>query len=266
MLFYAAKIIWFLVQPSSLFAICLILAAVLSGTRWSWPARRLLIGGTVAYTVCGLAPVSDALLLPLENRFVRPDLDRGDPIKGVIILGGVLDPKFDPLRELAGLTGTAERITEAVALARRFPQSRVVFTGGRWALFRNGLPESFAIGRLLEAMGVAKERIELESSSRNTYENALYTKRLLNPGAHERWLLITSAWHMPRAMGCFRKVGFPVEAWPVDYRTPSLREIGFDESIPRGLRQTDIAAKEYVGLVTYYLAGRTDALLPGPEF
>jgi uncharacterized SAM-binding protein YcdF (DUF218 family) len=70
---------------------------------------------------------------------------------------------------------------------------------------------------------------------------------------------------MPRAMGCFRKAGFPVEAWPVDYRT-SLREIGLHESIPRGLRQTDIAAKEYVGLVTYYLAGRTDALLPGPEF
>src|SRR5262249_55447774 len=153
-------------------------------------AWRLLIAVLLALIVCGLTPFGDALLLPLENRFARADLDHGEPITGLIILGGMQDPDFDPARELAGLTDSAERITEAVAVARRFPQARVVFTGGRSDLLRTELPESFAMGRLLEAMGVAKERIELESRSRNTYENALYTKRLVNPGVHERWLLI----------------------------------------------------------------------------
>jgi uncharacterized SAM-binding protein YcdF (DUF218 family) len=90
-------------------------------------------------------------------------------------------------------------------------------------------------------LGVAKDRITLVSRSRDTYENALFAKRLIIPSVQERWLLITSAWHMPRAMGCFRNVGFPVEPWPVDYRTSGRVELYFHDSISKGLRQTDIA-------------------------
>jgi uncharacterized SAM-binding protein YcdF (DUF218 family) len=260
MFYHAAKLIWFLVQPSSLLAISLILAAALWGTKWSRLGWRLLIFGLVGYIVCGLAPVSDALLLPLENRFGRPQLDPGKPIAGVIILGGVEQRPFKPPRELAGLIDTAERITEAVALARRFPEGRIVFAGDT--------DETASIGLLFEALGVPKERITLVSRSRDTYENALFAKRVINPSvnpsARERWLLITSAWHMPRAVGCFRKVGFPVEPWPVDYRTSGRVEARFHDSIPKGLRQTDIAVREYAGLVAYFLTGRTDALLPAP--
>jgi len=253
MFYHAAKIIWFLIQPSSLFAITLMLAATLWGTRVGF---RLLVGGLLALIVFGLAPISDALLLPLENRFGRADLDRGTSITGVVVLGGVKQRPFKPPRELAGLIDTAERITEAIALARRFPEARIVFAGDT--------DETSTIGRLFEALGIPKDRITLASRSRDTYENALIAKRLVNPGAHERWLLITSAWHMPRAMGCFRKVGFPVEPWPVDYRTSGRIEAHLHDSIPKGLRQTDIAAKEYVGLAAYFLTGRTNALLPGP--
>jgi len=129
MFYDAAKLIWSLVQPSSLFAISLIWAAALWGTRWSRLGWRLLIIGLVAFIVCGLAPISDALLLPLENRFGRPQLDAGKPITGLIILGGVEQRPFKPPRELVGLIDTAERITEAVALARRFHEARIVFAG-----------------------------------------------------------------------------------------------------------------------------------------
>ena len=120
------------------------------------------------------------------------------------------------------------------------------------------------MARLLEALGVAKERITLESRSRDTYENAVFTKRLVNPGAGERWLLITTAWHMPRAMGCFRQAGFAVEPWPVDYRTSGRVELWLNTGIPEGLRQMDFIMREYAGLAMYYLTGRTGALLPGP--
>jgi uncharacterized SAM-binding protein YcdF (DUF218 family) len=257
MFYHTAKLIWFLVQPSSLIAIFLALAAALWGTKWSRFGRRLLIGGLVAYGVCGLAPVSDALLLPLENRFGRTQLDLGRPIAGLIVLGGVEQRPMNPPRELAGLTDTAARITEAVALARRFPEVQIVFTGDT--------NEIAKIGLLFEALGVPKDRVTLVSHSRDTYENALFAKRRINPSGQARWLLITSAWHMPRAVGCFRKVGFPVEPWPVDYRTSGRIEWHFYESISKGLRQTDIALREYVGLVAYFLTGRTYALLPGPE-
>jgi uncharacterized SAM-binding protein YcdF (DUF218 family) len=257
MFYHAAKIIWFLVQPSSLIAISLALAAALWGTKWSTFGRRLLIGGLVAYVVCGLAPVSDALLLPLENRFGRTPLDLSRPVAGLIVLGGVEQRPMDPPRELAGLIDTAERITEAVALARRFPEAQNVFT--------SDTDETSNIGRLFEALGVPKDRITLVSHSRDTYENALFAKRRINPSAQARWLLITSAWHMPRAVGCFRQVGFPVEPWPVDYRTSVRVEWHIYDSISKGLRQTDIALREYVGLVAYFLTGRTHALLPEPE-
>jgi uncharacterized SAM-binding protein YcdF (DUF218 family) len=264
MFFYAAKLVWYLAQPSSLIAIALLLGAILSGTAWRRLGRRLLVGGLVALVVCGLTPLSEALILPLENRFPRPDLDRGGPIAGMIILGGAEDARATPPRELAGLNEAAERMTEAVALARRLPQARIVFTGGSAAMLTTELPESATMGRLLEALGVAPERTTLENRSRDTYENAAFTKRLLNPQPGQRWLLITSGWHMPRAVGCFRRVGFPVEAWPVDYRTSGRLSLWLNTGIPEGLRRMDFVMKEYVGLVVYYLHGRTSALFPGP--
>ncbi len=264
MFFYVAKIVWFLAQPSSAIAIALTLGAILANTAWHRLGRRLLIGGLAALLVCGLSPLSDALIVPLENRFPRPDLASGGPVTGIIILGGAEDARANPPRELAGLNEAAERLTEAVALARRFPDARLVFTGGSAALLTTEAPESATMARLLEALGVAKERTTLESRSRDTYENAVFTRRLVNPGPGERWLLITSGWHMPRAMGCFRQAGFPVEPWPVDYRTTGRVEIWFKTAIPEGLRQMDFVMREYAGLIMYYLTGRTDALLPGP--
>jgi uncharacterized SAM-binding protein YcdF (DUF218 family) len=264
MFFYAAKILWFFAQPSSAIAFALTLGTILVGTAWHRLGRWLLVGGLAALLVCGLTPLSELLILPLENRFPRPDLARGGPVTGVIILGGAEDARSDPPRELAGLNEAAERVTEAVVLARRFPDARVVFAGGSAAMLTTELPESVTMGRLLEALGVAKERTMLESRSRDTYENAVLTKRLIDPGPGQRWLLITSAWHMPRAMGCFRRAGFPVEPWPVDYRTSGRLEIWLNTGVPEGLRRMDFVMREYVGLVMYYLTGRTGALLPGP--
>lgn len=181
------------------------------------------------------------------------------------MLGGAEDGRAVDAQELAGLNEAAERYTEAVALARRLPMARLVFTGGSAAMLRNEAPEADTAARLFEALGVARERITLELKSRDTHENALFTARLLDPKPGERWLLVTSAWHMPRAMGCFRKAGFAVEAWPVDYRAPRRLDVThWNTSIPEGLRRIDFATREYIGLVMYYLAGRTNALLPGP--
>jgi uncharacterized SAM-binding protein YcdF (DUF218 family) len=166
---------------------------------------------------------------------------------------------------MAGLNEAAERFTEAVALARRLPGARVVFSGGSAAVFADEPPEAETAARLFAALGIAKDRITLESASRDTYENAMFTARLIKPAAGQRWLLVTSAWHMPRAMGCFRQAGVAVEAWPVDYRTaPHFQPLRFHTALTEGWRRIDFIAREYVGLVAYYLSGRTSALFPGP--
>jgi uncharacterized SAM-binding protein YcdF (DUF218 family) len=267
MFFILAKVLWFLLQPSTL-----MIGAVLAGTglsatkRWCRLGRGLAWGGGVALAICGIAPLGDALIQPLESRFQRPDLDRAGPsIAGIIVLGGGEDGQAIGAPQLAGLNEAAERYTEAVALARRLPGARVVFSGGSGRLLTVEEPEAAGAGRLFAALGVAEDRITLEGKSRNTHENAVLTAQIVKPQPHQRWLLVTSAWHMPRAMGCFRQAGFAVEAWPVDYRTPRPLDLTrVYGSVPEGLRRIDFVTREYVGLVGYYLTGRIEALLPGP--
>lgn len=264
MFFYLAKIVWILAQPSTLVAAALTAGTILIGTTWHRLARGLLLLGVLGLLIGGFLPLSELMLLPLENRFPRPELHQGDRIDGMIILGGAEDTRSNPPRELAALSEAGERFTEAVALARRFPNARLVFTGGSAALVATQAPEADTAGRLLEALGVAPDRVTLEARSRDTYENAAFTRALVSPKPGERWLLITSAWHMPRAMGCFRQAGFAVEAWPVDYRTSAGGLWRLNSSFTEGLRRIDFTVREYAGLVVYYMSGRSDALFPSP--
>ena len=119
--------------------------------------------------------------------------------------------------------------------------------------------------RLLESLGIPRARITLEDRSRNTVENAVLSKAIAQPKPGERWLLVTSAHHLPRAVGVFRKAGFPVEAYPVDWRTrgpeDALRPFA---SVGDGLRRSDTAVREWVGLAVYWLTGRSSELFPAP--
>jgi uncharacterized SAM-binding protein YcdF (DUF218 family) len=266
MFFVLAKVLWFLLQPSSLMVGAALAGAALAGTRWRRTARVLLWGAGAAVLICGLSPLSDMLTQPLENRFRRADLehDRAS-IAGIIVLGGAEDTRSTGRPELAGLSDAAERYIESIVLARRLPGARLVFAGGSGALMGAELPEAEMARRVFEALGVDPARLTLEPHSRDTYENAVFAARILNPRPDQRWLLVTSAAHMPRAIGCFRRAGFAVEAWPVDYRTPRrLSLMRLNASLPDGLARMDAVTREYVGLVAYYLAGRTSALFPGP--
>jgi uncharacterized SAM-binding protein YcdF (DUF218 family) len=156
-------------------------------------------------------------------------------------------------------------LTEAVALARRFPQARLVYTGGSNALSDSETTEAHDAGALLAALGVDPNRITLEDRSRNTDENARFTRDLVRPEPAQTWLLVTSAYHMPRSMGLFRKAGFNVVADPVDYHSEGgFRDWRFSNEVWRGLRLFEVAAHEWAGLAAYYASGRTDTLFPGP--
>jgi uncharacterized SAM-binding protein YcdF (DUF218 family) len=266
MFFVLAKVLWVLLQPSTLLVGAVLAGTALSVTTWCRLGRGLAWGGGIALAICGLVPLGDALIQPLELRFHRPDLDRvGPTIAGIIVLGGGEDGHAVGAPQLAGLNEAAERYTEAVALARRLPAARLVFSGGSGWLLTAEQPEAEGAGRLFAALGIAEDRITLEGQSRNTHENALLSAKVLKPAPDQRWLLVTSAWHMPRAMGTFRRAGFAVEPWPVDYRTPRpLDMMRAYSSIPEGLRRIDFVTREYIGLAAYYLTGRIDALLPGP--
>ncbi len=184
---------------------------------------------------------------------------------GIIVLGGALETIVSSARGEVALNEAAERMTATAELARRYPDARIVFSGGTGNLFYDDVTESSLAERLFVSFGIPKERLTLEDRSRDTDENGRFTKELVKPKPGERWLLVTSAHHMPRAVGVFRATGFPVEAFPVDYRTRGAIDIARPFSnVADGLRRSDTAMREWVGLAVYRLTGRTSALFPAP--
>jgi uncharacterized SAM-binding protein YcdF (DUF218 family) len=211
-----------------------------------------------------VAPVGAWLVAPLEDRFPPPPADLAAPY-GIIVLGGAIDPELGQARNQVILADSAARMTETVALSRRFPEARVVFTGGNGSLTRGDPPEARDAGKLLNALGVDPGRITLEDRSRNTQENAEFTRDLVRPEPSQSWLLVTSAYHMPRSMGLFRKAGFNVTAFPVDYRSfGGGGDWRLNHETSRGLRLFDLAVHEWTGLVAYRLSGKIDSFFPAP--
>ena len=181
------------------------------------------------------------------------------------MLGGGLDDVASAARGQTVFDEGGERLTEAVLLAKRYPQARIVYTGGSGSLTGGTSTEALQARNFMAAMGVAPDRVTIEDKSRNTDENARFTAAIVHPQPSQRWLIVTSAFHMPRAMGVFEKAGFHPIAYPVGFHT-----LG-GEGDPRvildpatNLPIFQFALHEWIGLAAYWASGRIDHLFPGP--
>jgi uncharacterized SAM-binding protein YcdF (DUF218 family) len=244
----------FFAIPSNLVILTGIVGFLLLPTRFARAGRGLAFASLIILAILGLSPIGNALIIALEDRFPPWDATRGAP-DGIIVLGGTIDA-WGPRNQ---------RLLVVPELLRRYPNARVLFSGGSGALIDDGDPEAKFAARLLDSFGIAPSRIILEDRSGNTLENAVFSKAIVEPKPGERWLLVTSAYHMPRAIGVFRKAGFPVEPYPVDWRTHRI-EAGppLFVTMRDGLWRTDTAVHEWVGLAVYWLTGRSSELFPAP--
>jgi uncharacterized SAM-binding protein YcdF (DUF218 family) len=264
MFFTLSKILGFFAIASNVIVFVGLCGALMAYSRFPRLGRLLMVWSLALFAIAGLSPVGNALIIPLEGRFPPWDLSRGAP-DGIIVLGGAVTPDVSAARNDAALNEAAERMTAVVELARRYPPARIVFSGGDASFGYEGGKESDVALVLFERMGLAPGRVVAEDKSRNTAENAVFTKHLAAPKPGERWLLVTSAYHMPRAIGVFRQAGFPVEAYPVDWRTRGPKDLLRPfPTVGDGLRRTDTALREWVGLVVYWLMGSSAELFPGP--
>ena len=262
LLFLASKLFWAVARPNTL---ALVLAV--AGALLLWRGRRFgrwpLALGLGWYVAVFSLPVAALLTLPLESRFARPASLPG-PVTGIVVLGGAVEGELTAAHGIPALNGAAERMTEAVALALRHPEARLVFTGGSPSVVPGRPSESDTARRLFADLGLPAARLTFEEQSRNTHENAVLTHRLIQPRPGETWLLVTSASHMPRAMGCFRAAGWQVLPWPVNYTTARDPGLWWHWPFPTRLNQAEWAMREWIGLLAYRLMGRTDALFPAP--
>jgi uncharacterized SAM-binding protein YcdF (DUF218 family) len=263
--FILSKTLGILLLPTNFFVILGLVGVILLVTRFAPLGRKLLIISALLLAICSFSPLGNLLLYPLESRFPPWDDARGAP-DGIVILGGPIDTDMSAAHHTPTTRYGADRLIAGAALAFRYPNARFVFTGGSGNLIPSDAKEADYASEIFTSLGIPKTRQILERLSRNTYENAEFTKALVEPKPDERWLLVTSAYHMPRSMGLFRKAGFNVEPYPVDWRVDSGAGLfRFTNFSLDGLTRTEIAVREYMGLLTYWLAGRIDTLFPGPN-
>jgi uncharacterized SAM-binding protein YcdF (DUF218 family) len=264
MFYHVSKIAWFLLEPSNLLVLLSLLGLALAGLRFQRLGRLLLAVSLSLLLVVGLSPAANWLILPLEMRF-PPPLLAGQRVDGVIVLGGAVQERQTMAHGPLALNDAGERVVAMADLARRFPDARVLFTGGAGVYSSAPLPEGEVLKLKISQLGLQPGRIIFETKSLNTYENAVFSKPLMQPMPGETWLLVTSAWHMPRSVGIFRQQGWNVVAYPVDFRTAGWQDAtrGFS-SVSEGLRRSEVAVREYIGLAIYWLSGRSSALFPGP--
>ncbi len=257
MFFYASKIIWFFLQPSALLLVIFVFGLFIYRRGRKKIAMRMIIAAVAIYAVAGVSPLANAIMLSLEQKYSQPELKEGERIEGIIILGGVIDSLVSGTRNEIALNEAAERLTEAAALAYRFPDARIVISGGDGALIYKSGDEATIAKAFFSRIGIDPARISLETDSKNTWQNAIFTKRLVDPKPGERWLLITSAFHMHRAVGTFRAAEFDIIPWPVDFRTRGMEDLmRFSHAPSMAWRRIDLATKEWIGLIAYYLTGR----------
>jgi uncharacterized SAM-binding protein YcdF (DUF218 family) len=262
--FVLSKTLGFMLLPTNLLIGIGLLGAILMVTRFASLGRKLVIAAVLLLVICGLSPLGNLLLYPLESRFPPWDASRGAP-DGIVVLGASIEADLSAAHGTAVVRSAPDRIIAAAALAHRYPNARIVFSGGSANLVSNDAREADFAGAIFESLGISKSRLIMERHSRNTVENAEFSKALVAPKQGERWLLVTSAFHMPRSVGLFRKAGFAVEPYPVDWRVGGPDDLfSFTNIAVDGLGRTDIAVREWIGLIAYRATGKIDELLPAP--
>ena len=251
MFFLLSKIFWTLAAPSHWLGLLVVATAFCLFLRWLRAAKVFALAA-VALLVAGwlaAAPLARAW----EDRYPRPPWP--PHVDGVLVLGGGYDSALLRQRHAPQTSDAAYRLVEGFAAARHYPEAKLVFTGGSGALEGANYPESDTARYIFAELGRDPRRMILESRSRNTYENFLFSKSLVKPRRGEVWLLATSAMHMPRAMAIAKKLDWPMIPWPTDFITApgSHREIW---QIDSNLGLLDYVVHEWIGLAAYRLSGK----------
>ena len=259
--FYISKIIWLLVSPDSLLLILTIISLILLYIGKIQFAKRTLTVTSLLFIIIALFPVGEWLLYPLESRFnTNPHLPK--KVDGIIVLSGSESPELSHIWNQVELGTAAERSLTFLNLAHQYPTAKLIFTGGTGSLTKQQYKAADVAEKLFKQQNFDINRIIFERKSRNTYENAIYSKKIAKPLKNENWLLITTSWHMPRSVGIFCKADWLVIPYPVDHQTNKNNLFRVDFDLSNNLNTLKTGIKEWLGLFAYYLSGKTTSLFP----
>jgi len=246
-------------DPATLLAFVVLAAGVAALTR-RWALTGLLQSISVLFVLLfGILPAANWLALPLESRFpANPELP--SDVAGIIALGGTERVEQSAVWGQPTLSDPAPIVT-LVSLGRKYPEAKLVFTGGLHATGSN-LGESDVVRGFVKELGADSASILYEDRAQNTHENAVFTYELVHPKPGEHWILICQAIGMPRAVGAFRRAGWDIIPFPAGYLSGSKQATALSFDLLGGLSLARFAAHEWVGLIVYRLMGYTDQVFP----
>ena len=252
MFFFASKILWALVQPLTFLALLFFLG--LANYRRVW-GRKLVVLAALLFISCGFLPIGPLLVSALEGRAEIPQT-LPKRVDGIIVLGGAINAESSNLLNQPQFNENAERVFEMLRLSRTYPQAKIVYSGGSGSLHGQGADESAVMRQTLTDIGFPVENFIFEGKSRTTYENAVNSKALVSPQAGENWLLITSAFHIPRSRAVFEKQGWSVIPYPAGFIENGKIEPWQILDVSGNYWKLNIAAREIMGIIAYRLSGR----------
>lgn len=256
MFFYVSKIIWAILSPLNLIFLILMMGVII-GAFSKALGRSIMVLGMLMLVTFGIFPVGPNLLAGLEQKYTAPD-SLPEDVTGILVLGGSVSTGLSSHRSMPILNDNAERITEAMTLAKQYPQAIILFSGGNGSLQGGKETEAEITELFLNRIGFDTGNVFYEDESRNTYENLKYSKELMLPQPGESWLLVTSAYHMPRALAVAREQGWEnIMPYPVDFRTRGEAKwmpVKFD--VLGNMYHLHVAVREYIGIFAYHMTGK----------
>ena len=252
MFFFISKIFWAFAQPLTFLGLIFLIGLIFRHRVWG---RTLLQSGAVIFILCGFLPIGPLIIRSLESRAVIPD-QLPNKIDGIIVLGGAVNAESSSVLKQPQLNEWSERIFEMMRLSRTFPQAKVIYAGGAGSLHGQGYDESGIVRDMLKDINFPIQNFVFENKSRTTYENIINAKVLASPQPGDNWVLITSAFHIPRSKAVFLKQGWNVISYPAGFIENGSIEPWQFIDVSGNYWKLNVAAKEIMGIIAYKLSGR----------
>lgn len=263
MSFNLSKLIQTFMEPANALALLLLLAALMAFSRFEAAqrlGRRLVTLLAILFVLFAALPVGEWALAPLEDRFAHVGLP--DKIDGIVFLTGDENPGRSEARGQPVAGYASARYIRLAHLARRYPHAPIIVTGDTAPNYKSKITTQTVAKEIMAATGIDLARVTFEDKALTTFDNARYTARLVRPDKNDTWLLVTSAWHMPRSVLCFEHQNMKVIPAPTDYMTSGHTHLGLHLDLSRQFMLLRIAAHEYYGLVGYWLSGMIERPWP----
>ena len=260
MSFYLSKVLWLIINPFNILIFLLLITIcflLLKKNKFTYFFLSLFLIFLVSF---GMLPVGKYLIYKLE-KYYHNTIILPDKVDGLLILGGATNPFLSDEFNQINLNGSVERLIEAIRLIKIYTETKIIFSGGSGSIQKPKMDHARIAKQFFMQIGLDTDKMIFENKSRNTYENILYSKKIAKPKKNERWIVITSAFHMNRTIFIGEKNDWLLTPYAVDFTQPKKFKFKPNLDLLNNLNQMQRGSHEWIGLITYYLMGRTSRIL-----